>query len=137
MTRIELTEAAERLRSTLDTITNDLGRFHLKVRQRSNDVTAELLTNGAKVLADVGQQATLAMSRLVTSTERAHHDMLTTTTTLTQRLIEVSAEAVGAAGRLAPSSPRRQPSRAEWTRWPQCWNKWQLRRSAPPYLSAT
>jgi hypothetical protein len=105
VTRIELTEAAERLRTTLDSITNDVGRFHLEVRQRSNDLAAELVSAGSKTMTDLGQQASVAMTKLVVDTEAAHQEALTSTTALTQALTGVTNETLAAVVKLRAVEP--------------------------------
>jgi hypothetical protein len=105
VTRIELTEAAERLRATLDTATTDLGRFHLELQQRSSDVMVELSTTVKKTAADMNQHTAEAAVRLTTAAEEAYQGILSRTRDLTQSLVRVATEATAAIERLRGVEP--------------------------------
>ncbi len=105
MTRIELTEAAERLRATLDTVTTDLGRFHLEVQQRSSDVMAELSATVKKTATDMNRHTTEAAAKLTTAAEEAYQGILSRTRDLTQSLGRVATEATAAMERLKAVEP--------------------------------
>lgn len=94
MTRIELTEAAERLRSTLETITTDLGRFHLELQQRSADVFTEVSNAAGK-----------AASKMTSATEESYERVLATTEGLTKQLGSAANDATGAMERLRAVAP--------------------------------
>jgi methyl-accepting chemotaxis protein len=105
VTRVELTEAAERLRGGLETATTDLGRFHLEVQQRSSDVVAALLAAVTKTAEDVNRQATESSTRIGKAAEDAFQQVLTRTTTLTDSLDKTAKEAAAAVERLKAVEP--------------------------------
>jgi cell division septum initiation protein DivIVA len=104
-TRIELTEAAERLRATLDSVTTGLGRFHQEMQQRSIDVSAELLNTVRKTAVEMNAQVTEAARRVATAVGDAHQDIVTKTSEVTRDLAGLATEAAAAAQRLRAVEP--------------------------------
>jgi hypothetical protein len=94
MTRVELTEAAMRLRTALDSATTDLSRFHLEVQQRSNDTARELLA-----------AATHAVAQLVEDTGKAQQGTLKATEGLTKNITEAATETLNAVEKLRAVKP--------------------------------
>jgi hypothetical protein len=105
MTRIELTEAAARLRTSLDTATIDLSRFHLELQQRSNDTTAELIGTVTEATKQLAEQTKDALIRIVNGTEKAHQAALTVTSGLTKNIGEAATETLKAVERLREVQP--------------------------------
>jgi methyl-accepting chemotaxis protein len=93
-TRVELTEAAMRLRAALDTITTDLSRFHLEIRQRSNDSATELAAATTK-----------AVKQVVEGTAKAQQDTLKVTEGLTKHIAEAATETLTAVEKLRAVKP--------------------------------
>ena len=105
MTRIELTEAADRLRATLDSVTTGLGRFHEELLQRSIDVSAELLDAVRKTAVEVNVQTGEAARKMTTAAAEAYVDIVTKTREVTKDLAGVATEAALAAERLKAVEP--------------------------------
>lgn len=100
MTRVELTEAAERLRGTLDTTTSDLARFHLEVQQRQTDVLQEMVVRFGEAASQVHKSLAESSTKMVKHTEDSYKTMLEGTHQLTLSLKSLAIEATGAIERL-------------------------------------
>jgi hypothetical protein len=100
MTRVELTEAAERLRGILDTTTSDLARFHLEVQQRQTDVLQEMVVRFGEAATQVQKSLAESSAKMVKHTEDSYKTMLEGTNQLMLSLKSLATEATGAIERL-------------------------------------
>jgi hypothetical protein len=105
MTRVELTEAAERLRATLETVTIGMGQFHLETQQRASDIMAELVLTAKKAATNINQHTSDATIKLAAEAEERHQQILTGTQELTRSLGKVAMEALGSIERLKAVEP--------------------------------
>jgi hypothetical protein len=100
MTRIELSEAAKRLRASLDSAAGDIGRFHEEMRQRTSDAVEVLVSETTKAVTALSEGSARTTQTMVESTSSAHMGMLGQVTELTRTLSSVATEAMGAVERL-------------------------------------
>ena len=105
MTRVELTEAAERLRGILDTTTSDLARFHLEVQQKQMDVFGTMAERFSEAASQVQKSVADSSARVVAQTEDSYKSMLDGTHQLTVQLKALAIEATGAIERLKAVQP--------------------------------
>jgi hypothetical protein len=105
MTRIELTEAADRLRSTLDTVTMDLSRFHLEVQQRSSDTLAELASQAKGISNAMVTELAAASKTIIAATTKAQTDGVAATEQIIRTVTVVANEAAAAVERLRSVQP--------------------------------
>jgi len=105
MTRVELTEAAERLRGILDTTTSDLARFHLEVQQRQTDVMQEMVVRFGEAATQIQKSLAESSAKMVKHTEDSYKTMLEGTHQLTLSLKSLAIEATGAVERLMSVQP--------------------------------
>lgn len=105
MTRIELSEASKRVRSSLDTVTNDLGLFHNEVRQRSTDVVTTLLEDAKKTVSSINQELDRTTKEMLASVGNAHKGVMDQTQELTRLIGGTASEAMGAIERLRGVEP--------------------------------
>jgi hypothetical protein len=104
-TRLELAEAARRVRATLNTVTMDLGRFHDEVRQRSLDVLTSLFEDSRKALAELVQEAQRTLGEAVASAAATQREVLERTQDGVRLLAELIAEVGAAIERLREVQP--------------------------------
>lgn len=105
MTRIELSDASKRVRASLDNVTNDLGRFHDEVRQRTSDVVASLLKDTTDTSAAMSRDVQRATQELVESSSVANRAVIEQTTESTRLLGAIATEAHAAIERLRTVEP--------------------------------
>jgi len=75
MTRIELAEAAKRVKGILDSVTIDMGRFHDEVRQRTSDVVDEVQRKALAVLSEYSTAVGASSSEVIAQTGKAQVDI--------------------------------------------------------------
>ena len=100
MTRIELAEASRKVQASIDLITNDLGRFHEELRQKSYDLVKSLVEDAEKSIVALGKELERATNEMLVSTGSVHKNVLEQTEGLTQLLARTASEAAGAIERL-------------------------------------
>ena len=105
VTRIELTEAAERLRTRLETVNTDLGRFHLEMLQRHGDTIVEVGKKVNAVTEVLATQVSSSVQGLIESTTKVHSEALEATGQITRTVTNLANEAVGAFERLRAVQP--------------------------------
>lgn len=105
MTRIELSDASKRVRASLENVTNDLGRFHDEVRQRTSDVLSSLMHDTTETSTTMARDVRQATQELVESSSAANRAVLEQTSETTRLLGAIAAEAHGAVERLKAVEP--------------------------------
>jgi hypothetical protein len=105
MTRIELAEAAKRVKATLDTVTLDMGRFHEEVRQRTEDVATTVLADLKRLLGDFSTDVASSARGLMDATGDAQQRLVERSTGITLRLEEAAEGARQAIERLRAVEP--------------------------------
>ena len=96
MTRIELAEAAKRVKGTLDTVSVDMSRFHDEVRQRTDDVVADVLQKARSMLGDFSTAVGLASAEVMENTGKAQTTIAEQTTGVIGRMEETANHAAAA-----------------------------------------
>jgi len=105
MTRIELSEASKRVQASLDIVTNDLGRFHDEVRQRSSDVVVMLTEEGKKSVSSINQSLEHSTKEMIVSISNVQKEALNQIQELTHLISTTASEAIGAIERLRTVEP--------------------------------
>ena len=105
MSRIELSDAAKRVRANLDRVSGDIGQFHNEVRQKSGDVFNLLLTDATKMMAGMSGEVSRSLGNMLEKASIAQSDILARTSELSVVLERVAGEAQGAAERLKKVEP--------------------------------
>lgn len=105
MSRIELAEAAKRVRATLDVVTTDLGQFHDEVRQRSTDVVTALLEDVKSTAGGLTEECRRTTTDMLASIATAHKSILDQTAEMTKLLVATATEAQQAIERLRTVEP--------------------------------
>lgn len=100
MTRIELAEAAKRVKGTLDSVTVDMSRFHDEVRQRTNDVVSDVLQKAQSLLGDFSTAVGIATSDVIRRTGQAQNEIAEQSTSAIGRLTVTADEASAAVEKL-------------------------------------
>jgi len=105
MTRIELSDASKRVRASLDTVYLDFGRFHSEVRQRTEDVVRNLLTDAATAMGNVTAELAAATKTLLDATAANQQELLRRTTETTRMLESGAVAAASALDKLKDVAP--------------------------------
>jgi hypothetical protein len=100
MSRIELAEAAQRVRAILDTVTMDIGRFHAEMQQRYADNVIALAEDARKTSVTVMDGLEQATRAMITGVERVQTEVIGATQNLTRATAQTAMEATGAIERL-------------------------------------
>ena len=96
MTRIELAEAAKRVKGTLDSVTVDMGRFHDEIRQRTDDVVADVLQKVQSLLGDFSTAVGTASSEVIAQIGQTQSDVAEKSTVVIGRMEETANHAAAA-----------------------------------------
>jgi archaellum component FlaC len=96
MTRIELAEAAKRVKGTLDSVTVDMSRFHDEVRQRTDDVVADVLQKVQSMLGDFSTAVGTASSEVIAQIGQTQNDVAEKSTIIIGRMEETANHAAAA-----------------------------------------
>lgn len=86
MTRIELAEAATRVKGTLDSISVEMSRFHDDIRQRTTDVVTDLTTKVQAVLGEFADNVTTTMSTVLEKSGEAQASIAEKTVEVVARM---------------------------------------------------
>ena len=105
MTRIELSEAAKRLRASLDSAAGDVGRFHDEMRQRTTDAATILVDEIGRSVAQLGERLVGATQTMVDSAIGANKAVVEQAAELTKILNSTASEASAAGERLRAIEP--------------------------------
>jgi hypothetical protein len=105
MTRIELAEAATRVKATLDSVSSEMGRLLEEMRQRTADQLAHLVEGVEKTLGEFVRRVTRTTMELTEATGSAHGEAITRVAAVTHALLNVAMEAEAAANRLRQVEP--------------------------------
>jgi len=105
MTRIELAEAAKRVKATLDSVSVEMGRLLDEMRQRTGDQLAHLVEAAVTTLVDFTSRVTTATKELTEATSAAHTEAVTKVSDVTRKLLEIANEAEAAVSRLRQVEP--------------------------------
>jgi hypothetical protein len=105
MTRIELAEAAKRVKAKLDAVSIELGRFFEETTQRGGDQMRHLFEQVGATLGDFTSRVIGATTELTNATSTAHHDALNRVADVTKRLSDLVDATEGAARRLRQVEP--------------------------------
>jgi len=100
MARIDLAEASRKVQASIELVTNDLGRFHEELRQKSYDLVKSLVEDASNSVIALGKEVERATNEMIVSTGSVHKNVLEQTEGLTKLLSETAAEAAGAIERL-------------------------------------
>lgn len=100
MTRIELAEAAKRVKGTLDSVTVDMGRFHDDVRQRTEDVVTDVLQKARAMLGDFTTAVAISTTELMEKTGQAQRDITEQSVSVVTRMEQTATDAAAAIDRL-------------------------------------
>ena len=103
--RLELSDAANRVRATLDRVSAEMERLIADIRQRAGDNLAQMIEETNRTLGDFVSQVTGATSRLTDAASDAHNDAVTKMAMVSQRLTEVASATEAAAVRLRSVEP--------------------------------
>jgi hypothetical protein len=105
MTRIELAQAAKRMRGVLDSISQEMGSLLDQVRQRTSDQLSHLIEQVRETLADYTREVATAARTLTESANSTQTATMERTVELTGRLTRVASEAEAAFDRLRQVEP--------------------------------
>jgi hypothetical protein len=100
MTRIELAEASRKVQASIDTVTNDLGRFHDEIRQKADDYYTSLVEDASRTVTSLGKKVEHAANEMITSAGNTQKTVLEQIEGLTKLLRDTASEATGAIERL-------------------------------------
>jgi hypothetical protein len=103
--RLELSDAATRVRGTLDNVSIEMERLIGDIRQRAADNLRDMLEQTQRNLGDFVSQVTGATSRLTGATSEAHDEVITKMGAVTHRMTEVAMETEAIALRLRSIAP--------------------------------
>ncbi len=105
MTRIELAEAAKRVKAKLDAVSIEMGRFFEETTQRSGDQMRHLVDDVRTTLSDFASRVVAATTELTNATTAAHHDALSKVSAVSKGLVGLVEATEGAAQRLRQVEP--------------------------------
>jgi chromosome segregation ATPase len=105
MTRIELAEAAKRVKASLDTVSIEMTRLLDETRQRTSDHLGHLVEEATSSLGDFAKTVAGATTQLVSATSEAHNVAIAKTQDVTKRVADLAGEAEGAIRRLRAVEP--------------------------------
>lgn len=104
-TRIELAEAAKRVKASLDTVSIETARLLDDMRQRTSDHLGHLAAEVGNTLRDFALSVTATLTELTNATAETHAAAAAKVADATGRLVDVAKEAEAAAGRLRRVEP--------------------------------
>lgn len=93
MTRIELAEAATRVKGTLDSISVEMSRFHDDIRQRTQDVVTDLTTKVQAVLGEFADNVAATMTAVLGKAGEAQVQIAEATIEVVERMQTTAASA--------------------------------------------
>jgi len=100
VTRVELADAAGRVRGDLDNISIDLGEFHRVLRQRADDVTAEVMKHALNTVGTATDQVEKTTSEMIKAVGETHRSILTQTKDLSSLVASTATAAIEAIEKL-------------------------------------
>jgi hypothetical protein len=105
MTRIELAEAATRVKGTLDSISVEMGRFHDDIRQRTQDVVSDLTAKVQSVLHEFADSVNSTMTAVLEKSGEAQVSIAESSVEVVARMQTTAAAAEEAIGQLRKVEP--------------------------------
>lgn len=105
VSRLELTEASERLRATLDTISSSFGQFHLETLQRQSDVVSEMDRKLASSVEEMSERVSTLTVQAAARAQADYERLSQGIETLTQRTSQLAEAAEQSVARLRGVEP--------------------------------